>query len=101
MPYFQIILSGKEIDFRPAGTTGDAFTGFFVTCVVKANSLNDAHQTAKERLLESWRPGGRYALHNRGAIPTLAVEGSRSVAPLMGLLLSQQGPDYAFYQQLR
>src|SRR3546814_4763682 len=75
MPHFKITISGRGIDCA----VGDGrAVGFFTTRLVQASNLAAAESEAKELVLSEWRQGGEYSSSNRGSLPSLAVEESRS-----------------------
>ena len=63
MPYFKVILSGKDIRYTFDGAP-EGVVGFFTTRVVKASDISQAHSAAEELVLSEWRPGGQYAQGN-------------------------------------
>jgi hypothetical protein len=96
MPYFKVILSGKDILYPFDGAPGGVI-GFFATRVVKAPDLEQAHSAAKELVLAEWRPGGQYAADNRGSAPAVAVEESFPIG-LMAGIFGRRPSGYSFYQ---
>ncbi|MCA0393670.1 MAG: hypothetical protein LCH70_06065 [Proteobacteria bacterium] len=93
MPYFKVILSGRDIDLP---FEGDSAIGFFTTRLVRSTDPASAESLAKDLVLSEWCPGGTYANANRGSQPVLSVEQSFSVGWLAGAFGSK-GSGYTFY----
>ena len=97
MPYFQVLLAGSGLSYAFEDEE-DAVVGFFTTRIVRAKTLADAQHLAKELVLTEWRAGGKYAVCNRGGVPSLVVEESFPIGFLRGIFgRSRMG--YAFYRQ--
>ena len=95
MPFFKVRISGAGIEY-PFVDGGDPVIGFFSTRAVRARHIEHAHQLAQEAVLSEWRPGGRYATDNRGAVPALVVEESWPVGLIEGIFGRKPG-GYTFY----
>lgn len=94
MPYFKVILSGREIDFPFDDISA---VGFFTTRLVRATDLAAAEQQAKDLVLSEWRLSGAYASANRGSVPALSIEKSFPVSFLAGMF-GRKPSGYALYR---
>ncbi|MCD9027811.1 hypothetical protein LDO26_06285 [Luteimonas sp. BDR2-5] len=93
MPYFKVMMSGRGIDLSSEGV---AIIGFFATRLVRAPDLAAAEQQAKAEILSEWRPGGSYALANRGGVPAVTVEEAFPVGFVVGIF-GRRPSGYTFY----
>ena len=74
----------------------DSAIGFFTTRLVRSIDSSIAESLAKDLVLSEWRPGGTYAMANRGSQPALSVEQSFPVGWLEGTF-SRKPSGYTFY----
>ena len=89
MAYFRVLLEGSGIDI-PIG--GERAVGFFVTRIVRANSVAAAGAEAARVVAAEWSTG--YLQHHNSA-PSLSVSEVGRVGLLAGAFSRQ--PGYIFH----
>ena len=93
MPYFQVMLSGRGIEY-PFADGSDPAIGFCTGRMVKAPNIETAHRIAKELVLSEWLTDGTYASGNRHLL--LNVDESWQVRALVALFRPNR-IGYVFY----
>ncbi len=86
---------GKGISL-PFEDHSDPAIGFFTTRDVCAACVEQARQVATDLVLAQWLPGGKYAVANQGATPTVAIDKSWQIGFLRGIF-GRKPSGYVFY----
>ena len=97
MPFFRVILSGEGI-WLPFEDRSDPAIGFFTTRDVRAACIEQATRVATDLVLIEWRPGGKYAAANKGALPVVALDESWQIGLLRGIF-GRKPTGYTFYSR--
>lgn len=91
MPYFKVLIQGKDISVLSEDGTA-CVRGFFATRLVKAHSVVEATSTAKAIILSEWALN---EASNSQGIPSLAVESVDQTSFFRWLVFKNAG--FTFY----
>jgi hypothetical protein len=88
------MMGGTGIEVPCLEDGEEPITGFFTTRLVKASSIAEAEEIAKEMVLRDWT-SGEYASTNRGAPPVVRIEAAHETS--WWRLFRFRNTGYTFY----
>ena len=95
MPYFRVLLEATGVEVVGLENTEIPAIGFFATRLVKAKSVEDAVEKAKNMIASEWS-AGQLASMNRGGKPVLRADAVYASSWWASLTFKNRG--HAFFK---